>query len=270
MNWKSLFTPGANMSPDEARAFMAEHQLDEYQLLDVRQLKEYEKGHIPGAILVPVKELTERMGELDRVKPTLVYCHSGVRSKAAAQLLQAEGFANIYNMSGGIIAYQGGKVAGDESQGMEYFVGKNFPDVFQMSYAMEEGLKQLYLALEDLVEDDTAKVLLARLAKFEEGHKAMLRSRFPDNAVDEVTDSELLEGGFERQQILDHYRDQITQLEDIIQLAMMLELQALDLYSRLSRTSEDAESKVFFESMAKEEKLHLKYLSDEYDNLLAV
>lgn len=73
MNWKSLFTPGANMSPDEARTFMAEHPLDEYQLLDVRQLKEYEKGHIPGSLLVPVKELTDRMNELDRTKPTLVY-----------------------------------------------------------------------------------------------------------------------------------------------------------------------------------------------------
>ncbi len=73
MNWKSLFTPGANMSPDEVKIFMAEHQLDEYQLLDVRQLKEYERGHLPGSMLVPVKELTGRMEELDRTKPTFVY-----------------------------------------------------------------------------------------------------------------------------------------------------------------------------------------------------
>lgn len=73
MNWKSLFTPGANISPDEARDFMDEHQLGEYQLLDVRQLNEYEQGHIPGSMLIPVRELTERMGELDRTKPTFVY-----------------------------------------------------------------------------------------------------------------------------------------------------------------------------------------------------
>lgn len=73
MNWKSLFTPGANMTPDEVKSFMAEHQLDDYQLLDVRQPKEYEKEHIPGAMLIPVKELNERMGELDREKPTFVY-----------------------------------------------------------------------------------------------------------------------------------------------------------------------------------------------------
>lgn len=192
-----------------------------------------------------------------------------MRSKAAAQLLQAEGFTNIYNMSGGIIAYEGGKAVGDESQGMEYFIGKNFADVFQMSYAMEEGLRQLYLALEELVEDDKPKALLARLARFEEGHKAMLRARFSNEAaVDEVIDSESLEGGFDKQQILDHFRRQITGLEGIIQLAMMLETQALDLYSRLSRTTENEESKVFFQYMAKEEKLHLGFLSDEYDALI--
>lgn len=73
MNWKSLFTPGANMSPAEVSTFMSEHQVDEYQLLDVRQPKEYEKGHIPGALLIPVKELLERKNELDRTKPIFIY-----------------------------------------------------------------------------------------------------------------------------------------------------------------------------------------------------
>lgn len=61
------------MSPAEVKNFMAEHQPDDYQLLDVRQLKEYEKEHISGSLLIPVRELTERMDELDRTKPTFVY-----------------------------------------------------------------------------------------------------------------------------------------------------------------------------------------------------
>ncbi|MEN8199498.1 MAG: rhodanese-like domain-containing protein [Thermodesulfobacteriota bacterium] len=73
MNWKELFTPGANMSPAEVKQFMAEHQPDEFQLLDVRQPGEYQKEHIPGASLIPVKELSDRLGELDRTKPTFVY-----------------------------------------------------------------------------------------------------------------------------------------------------------------------------------------------------
>ena len=73
MNWKSLFSSGANMSPAQVKSFMAEHGRDEYQLLDVRQPKEYEKEHIPGAMLIPVRELTGRFDELDREKPTFVY-----------------------------------------------------------------------------------------------------------------------------------------------------------------------------------------------------
>jgi sulfur-carrier protein adenylyltransferase/sulfurtransferase len=73
MNWKSLFTSGANMSPAEVKSFMAEHSPDEYQLLDVRQQKEYEKEHIPGSILIPVRELIDRKDELDPAKPTFVY-----------------------------------------------------------------------------------------------------------------------------------------------------------------------------------------------------
>jgi rubrerythrin len=190
-----------------------------------------------------------------------------VRSKAAAQLLLADEFTNIYNMSGGIIAYQGGKAIGSETQGMEYFISQDFADVFKMSYAMEEGLRQLYLALEELVEDTKAKALLNKLARFEDGHKAMLEARFPDSATDaESAQVESLEGGFSKQQILDHFRNNINNLESIIHLGMMLETQALDLYTRLSRTTEDDESKTFFEYMAKEEKQHLHLLSNELDN----
>ena len=73
MNWKSFFSPGVNISPDEVKKFMAEHNPDEYQLVDVRQPKEYEKEHIPGATLIPVRELMEKKAELDPTKPTFVY-----------------------------------------------------------------------------------------------------------------------------------------------------------------------------------------------------
>lgn len=73
MNWKNLFSPGANMSPEEVKKFMAEHNPDEYQLVDVRQPNEYEKEHIPGSMLIPVRELIDRKDELDPAKPTFVY-----------------------------------------------------------------------------------------------------------------------------------------------------------------------------------------------------
>ncbi len=183
-------------------------------------------------------------------------------------MLLADGFTNIYNMSGGIIAYDGGKAVGDEDFGMEFFVDGDFSDAFQMSYAMEEGLRQLYLALEALSDDDEACKLLGRLAQFEDGHKAKLKAMFPDAADGDERRTDSLEGGFNRQQILDHFQSRLTSLKDIIELGMMLETQALDLYSRLARQTEDEESKALFGYLAKEEKLHLHFLSNEYDLLL--
>ena len=73
MNWKSLFSSDVNMSPADVKDFIALHKSEEYQLLDVRQPKEYAKEHIPGAKLIPVRELMDRLGELDPSKPTFVY-----------------------------------------------------------------------------------------------------------------------------------------------------------------------------------------------------
>ncbi len=73
MKLKSLFTSGKNISPEEVKTFMADHKPEEYQLLDVRQPGEYEKGHLPGAILIPVRELSSRLAELDPAKRTFVY-----------------------------------------------------------------------------------------------------------------------------------------------------------------------------------------------------
>jgi sulfur-carrier protein adenylyltransferase/sulfurtransferase len=271
MNWKTFFTPGANMSPEEARDFMAAHPRDSYQILDVRQPKEYEQGHLAGALLMPVKEVGSRSAELDRDKPLFVYCHSGVRSKAASQLLLADGFKDVYNMSGGIMAWRGEKVSGGELQGLEFFMGREYPDAFQMAYAMEEGLRQLYLALAKRVTDLNSQKLLERLAAFEDGHKAQLLAMFSpaDFREDKAGTSTAIEGGLDPQQIIAYFGPQLSTMGDILQLGMMLEAQALDLYSRLARKGENENSTELFNFLAKEEAQHLSYLTEEFDKALA-
>ena len=61
------------LTGDEARRFLSEKHPDEYNLVDVRQPGEYEKGHIPGAKLIPMTELQKRKDEIDPNKPTVVY-----------------------------------------------------------------------------------------------------------------------------------------------------------------------------------------------------
>ncbi len=76
-------------------------------LLDVREPEEYtgELGHIPGSQLIPLKELSQRVGELNayRDTPIIVVCRAGVRSTTAAAMLTGMGFSQVLNLKGGML-----------------------------------------------------------------------------------------------------------------------------------------------------------------------
>ena len=67
------FKPVTSMTTEEVRKFLREYKADDYNLIDVRQPKEYERGHLAGAQLMPVGELTTHLQGLDRSKPTIAY-----------------------------------------------------------------------------------------------------------------------------------------------------------------------------------------------------
>jgi rhodanese-related sulfurtransferase len=67
------FKPVSTWPADKVRSFLAETDPAGYNLVDVRTAKEYEGGHLPGARLIPVGELTDRLAGLDPGKPTIVY-----------------------------------------------------------------------------------------------------------------------------------------------------------------------------------------------------
>jgi rhodanese-related sulfurtransferase len=67
------FKPVAGLSADETRELLRSREQGEVQVVDVRQPREYEGGHLPGARLIPLAELSERFKELDPTKPTVVY-----------------------------------------------------------------------------------------------------------------------------------------------------------------------------------------------------
>jgi rhodanese-related sulfurtransferase len=78
------------------------------RVLDVREDKEWQQGHIPGATHIPLGQLSNRMGELGGEKdaPLVVVCRSGNRSTNAALQLRKAGFDNVYNLNGGTMAWQ--------------------------------------------------------------------------------------------------------------------------------------------------------------------
>src|SRR5436309_2713587 len=91
---------------------MSPHQLkrkidagEPFELIDVREPCEYEIARIDGAKLIPLGEISERLDELSGERPIVVHCHTGKRSAQAVRLLQQRGFANVYNLEGGIDAW---------------------------------------------------------------------------------------------------------------------------------------------------------------------
>jgi rhodanese-related sulfurtransferase len=71
-------------------------------VLDVRTQPEYDDGHIEGAILIPVAELPDRLGELSTDDEILVYCRSGNRSSTAVGVMGENGFSKVYHMNEGM------------------------------------------------------------------------------------------------------------------------------------------------------------------------
>jgi rhodanese-related sulfurtransferase len=74
-------------------------------LLDVREPWEFEAARIRGSRLVPMNELPERIRELDPEAEVVVICHHGARSAAVTRYLDASGFKEAYNLTGGLDAY---------------------------------------------------------------------------------------------------------------------------------------------------------------------
>jgi rhodanese-related sulfurtransferase len=74
--------------------------------LDVREQSEYDAGHIPGVTLIPTGQVESRLSEIPKDKPVIVTCRTGNRSAAVAQFLQEQGYTNVHNMQGGIVAWQ--------------------------------------------------------------------------------------------------------------------------------------------------------------------
>lgn len=74
-------------------------------LLDVRPAEELSRAVLPGAVHIPAAQLASRIAALDPDAPTVVICHFGMRSTAAAALLLDRDFEEVYSLTGGIDLY---------------------------------------------------------------------------------------------------------------------------------------------------------------------
>lgn len=79
---------------------------DDVIVLDVREQWEYDEGHIPGVVLIPMGDVPNRLSEIPTDKEVIVTCRSGNRSGQITDFLRQQGFDNVHNMEGGIVAWE--------------------------------------------------------------------------------------------------------------------------------------------------------------------
>ncbi|MFT4036946.1 MAG: rhodanese-like domain-containing protein [Thermomicrobiales bacterium] len=75
------------------------------QLIDVREIEEWNEGRIGGGTLIPMSEFVARVNEVDPAQPIIVYCRSGGRSLMVAEALQNAGY-DAKSMAGGMLAWE--------------------------------------------------------------------------------------------------------------------------------------------------------------------
>ncbi len=82
------------------------HQREDVLFLDVREPDEYNAGHIPNVVLIPMGEVPSRLSEIPTDTTVIVTCRSGNRSGQVTSFLRENGYNNVHNMEGGILAWE--------------------------------------------------------------------------------------------------------------------------------------------------------------------
>lgn len=105
--WNLIANPGSKGSVDPLGATNLINREDAL-VVDVRPMADYNKGHIVGAVNIPVNGFKKQIGQLEKHKsrPIVVNCRSGNQSQIACKTLRDEGFEKVYNLRGGIMGWQ--------------------------------------------------------------------------------------------------------------------------------------------------------------------
>jgi rhodanese-related sulfurtransferase/rubrerythrin len=272
MGMLDFFRPVESWSAEKIREFLASHGGEDYNLLDVRLEEEYSAGHLPGARLIPLAELALRCREISPGLQTIVYCASGVRSKAAAMVLAHAGFSAVCNLEGGIRAWRGLVAEGAPEMAMTFFAAARSPEEHvALAWVLEDGTRQFYAEVAGLVQDVEAANLFRELARAEEKHKASLvavyeglsghpaAADFPRGILPGEAGAGCMEGGYRVEDVLSWTRGK--QVCALLELAVAIEAVAYDHYLILRRELPDENARRVFELLSDEEQRHLEKLT---------
>lgn len=245
------------ISAIEARKFFDENP--DLLLIDVRQPEEYRQGHIPGAILMPLPDLPDRLMDIPIDRPIVTYCRTGRRSLAGAQLIADEKDVEVYSIDGGIMAWNGHVAKGDVEEGLKLIENLKTPEEFvNLAYCLEDGSKRFYQKMYEYLLSEDGVDVFDTLARAEEKHKkTILESSFK---IDERC-TDYMESGIKISDVINLITSNKMGIYEVLEYSMQMEINSLDLYLRILR-SVDFASLTVFNKIISEEKRHLKMLGD--------
>jgi rhodanese-related sulfurtransferase/rubrerythrin len=266
MGFLDYLRPVSCWSAEKAREFLASHDPDSFNLLDVRTRAEYDEAHIPGALSTPLVQLPGMLGKLDRGKPTLAYCAVGVRSRSAVAILTRAGFREAHSLAGGIQAWDGHRTDPYPASSMTILSGaESLPELLALAWYMEDGARRFYTDVAGNTENKYAAWSFKEIAADEEKHGEAVRdlavkmidrserSPFPQSILPDGSDR--MEGGLPVHKALEWARNR--QPREIAEMAMAWEANAYDLHVNMERQTGDADAKTVFRTIAREEMGHL-------------
>lgn len=272
-----------NLDAKGLEKMLASKGLDAFSLVDVRQPEEYKGGHIPGARLLPLGDVE---GELERLEPengkdVVFYCAGGKRSAMAARLAVNSGrfTGRIFSLDGGFGGWQGMALPDFPNVAL-FSEADSLQDKLLRAMEQEKGAMRLY---QSVLEAATGKIicsLMHELASFEEGHARVVythlkRAWQKDTPLDDfetLFDSlrgDVLEGGRSLDDLDPWIEDARSgSCINLAELAMELEMSALDLYENLALQQDDPEARKVFESLANQELGHARLLMKHLDDFM--
>ncbi len=191
-------------------------------------------------------------------------------------MLAGEGFKQVFNVTGGIKAWDSQIAMGPEDLGLDLFSGKEDPkEVLKVAYSLEQGLREFYLTMEQRASNEKVKDLFSKLSDIEVKHQMSIYLAYNDingtnidkDDFEKMVEKKSSEGGLSTEQYLQLFKPDLNIATEVVSLAMSIEAQALDLYQRVSQKIDNPESKQIVLKIASEEKAHLASLGKLMDSL---
>jgi rubrerythrin len=190
-------------------------------------------------------------------------------------MLAGRGFKEVYSLAGGIKAWKGGVARGPEQEGLGLITGdETLAGLLAVVFSLEKGLGEFYQAAAGMVADEQAAQLMNKLARVEETHVAKVLEMFKtaepapeDRQALEAVKGDVTEGGFSVEDLGKSLQQSDMSPAELVDWAMALEAQAMDLYLRMAKRSTDPAATEALTHLGNDEKAHMESLArlrDQY------